>query len=350
MLSRLLRALAVPMLTLPLLAGLLAFAATYLFKPQFTATTTFLPPQQQQSAAASALAALGSIGSLAGVGAAVRSPADLYVALMQSASVSDRLIDEFKLMAVYEAETRTKARRELAKSVTFTSGRKDGLIRIDVSDTSADRAAAIANKFVAELRQMTNDLAVTEAQQRRQFFERQLKAARDSLVAAQLALQSSGFNTGALKSEPKAAAESYARSKAELAGAEIRLEGLRSRLSETTPEIQQVKATIAALRQRLVRAEQAEPAPQGPDYVSRYRDFKYQEAMFELYARQFELARADESREGALIQVVDPAVPAELKSFPKRGVIATAAATIMAALVLLWVVLRGRWRSPTQLA
>ena len=51
----------------------------------------------------------------------------------------------------------------------------------------------------------------------------------------------------------------------------------------------------------------------GPDYLTKYREFKYQETLFELFARQYEIARVDESREGALIQVVDPATRAGIQ-------------------------------------
>src|SRR5215510_7880997 len=95
----------------PLLAGLAALGITYLIKPTFTAATVFLPPQQQQSAAASVLAQLGPLAGLAGAAGAIRTPADQYVALMQSVTVADRLIDQFKLMQEYDQEYRMEARK-----------------------------------------------------------------------------------------------------------------------------------------------------------------------------------------------------------------------------------------------
>jgi uncharacterized protein involved in exopolysaccharide biosynthesis len=101
---------------------------------------------------------------------------------------------------------------------------------------------------------------------------------------------------------------------------------------------------LSALRSQLAKLEQAGDAAGGPDYVGKYREFKYQETLFELFARQYELARVDESREGALIQVVDVAAPPEKKSKPKRAI--TAAATMVATLVLLiaFVFIRNSWR------
>ena len=328
----------------PLLAGGLALGATYLIKPTFTSRTLFLPPQQQQSAAASALASLGALSGLAGAAAGIKSPADQYVALLQSATVADRLIDEFKLMQVYDSQYRFQARKELAENARVSLGKKDGLITVEVDDVDPERAAAMANRHVDELRRLTSQLALTEAQQRRLFFETQLKKTRDELTTAQQALQTSGFNPGALKAEPKAAAEGYARLKAEVTAAEVRLQTLRRNLSETTPEVQQAQTMLGALRAQLGKAEATTDLTGGPDYISKFREFKYQETLFELFSRQYELARLDESREGALIQVVDVAKPAERKSKPKRGITAVATTLVTLLLLAAFVVTRHFWR------
>ena len=328
----------------PLLAGLAALGITYLIAPTYTSRTAFLPPQQQQSAAASAIASLGALSGLAGAAAGIKSPADQYVALLQSTTVADRLIDEFKLMQVYERKFRFEARKDLTANVRVALGKKDGLITVEVDDEDPQRAAAIANRHVDELRRLTGQLSLTEAQQRRAFFETQLKQTRDRLTEAQQALQASGFNPGALKAEPKAAAEGYARLKAEATAAEVRLQTLRRNLSDTTPEVQQAQTMLGALRAQLAKTEESTDLTGGPDYVSKYREFKYQETLFDLFARQYELARLDESREGAMIQVVDVAAPAEWKSRPKRALIA--AATTVATLLLLAMFVVGRhfWR------
>ncbi len=333
----------------PLVAGGLAFGITMLIAPTFTASTIFMPPQQAQSGAASALASLGSLAGLAG-GTGMRSSGDQYVALMQSSTVSYRLIDQFKLMGVYESKFRVDARKELASNVRIALGKKDGLITVDVDDTNPQRAADIANSYVDELRRITGALAVTEAQQRRVFFERQLQQSRDRLVEAQRALQASGFNPGALKAEPKAAAEAYARLKAESTATEVRLQVLRGSLADDTPEVRQQQAALAALRGQLAKVEQPGDSTSGPDYIGKYREFKYQETLFELYARQFELARVDESREGALIQVVDPATPPEKKSKPKRASIALGTMLGAALLLSAWVLLRQSRRQAAERA
>ena len=328
----------------PLVVGVTALGITYRIAPTFTATTTFLPPQQQQSAAASVLASLGPLAGIAGAAAGgLRTPADQYVALMQSATVSDRIIDQFKLIVEYDAKFKMDARRTLSSNVRMTVGKKDGLITVEVDDRSPERAAAMANRYVDELRRMTTTIAITEAQQRRVFFEHQLQQTKDKLTEAQLALQASGFNPGAIKAEPKAAAEGYAKLRAEVTAAEVRVQTMRGSLADDTPEVRQQQTALSALRAQLARLEQSTDGS-GPDYVGKYREFKYQETLFDLFARQYELARADESREGALIQVVDVAQPPERKSKPKRALTAITATLTTALLLAVGVVMRRSWR------
>lgn len=324
--------------------GGLALGIAFLVTPTYTARTSFLPPQQQQSTMASALASLGGLAGLAGAAATIKSPADQYAALMQSVSATDALIDRFKLLEVYDANYRFEARRALELNTRINVGKKDGMISVEVDDKDPQRAAAMANAYVEQLRRLTSVLAVSEAQQRRVFFEKELKDARDQLAQAQQALQASGFNVGALRAEPKAAAESYARLKAEITTAEVQLQVLRGSLADSAPEVQQQLTQLAALRSQLARLEQTTDANVGPDYLTKYREFKYRETLFELFARQYELARVDESREGALIQVVDAATTPEYKSKPKRGLIAIVAT--LASLVLLgaFIVMRHLWR------
>jgi uncharacterized protein involved in exopolysaccharide biosynthesis len=333
-----------PLLFTPVVCAAIAVGMTYVIQPTFTAQVTFLPPQQQSSANA-VLSSLGALGGLIGTAGPLRTPADQYVSLMQSTNVSERIIDRFKLLDVYDKKYRTDARRTLARHVHFSIGKKDGLITVDVEDRSPERAAGIANRYVDELRRLTDTIAVTEAQQRRKFFEGQLQQTQQKLIQAQQALETSGFSQGALKSEPKAAAETYARVRAEVMTAEVRLTTMRSSLSDAAPEVVQQQRTLAALRAELARLERTvSENGNGPDYVGKYREFKYQETLFELFARQYELARVDESREGGLIQVVDEARPPEKKSFPRPTPFGLGGLAVGLLLALAWVFGKDTWQ------
>jgi uncharacterized protein involved in exopolysaccharide biosynthesis len=327
----------------PFVFGALGIAVSFLITPRFSSHTTFLPPQQQ-SGAVSALASLGTLAGLAG-SSGIKNPADQYVSLLQSETVADHLLDRFKLLDVYDVKFRDQARSELSRRSSISAGKKDGLVTVDVEDTEPQRAAALANQYVEELRHLTGTLAVSEAQQRRAFFEGQLQEVKSRLIVAQTALQKSGFDAGALKADPRTAAEGYARLRADYAAAQVRLETLRGSLAESAPEVRQQSATVAALQSQIHALEQAVPAGSNdPDYTGKYREFKYEETLFDVMARQYEVARVDESREGALIQVVDVAKPAERKSSPKRMLFALGGAIAGTLLTIFWLVARGHRR------
>jgi capsule polysaccharide export protein KpsE/RkpR len=279
----------------PLAAGVLALGLSFLVAPTFTASTQFLPPQQQQSAAAM-LQSLGALGGLAGAATGLKNPNDQFVAFLKSRSVQDTLIERFKLKAYYEAELMHDARLALASNTSISSG-KDGLITVSVNDKDPAFAAQLANAHVEELGLLLNRLAVTEAQQRRAFFEKQLASAKDNLVKAEQALKASGVNSGALKANPEAAIEGLARLQASIAAQEVKLATMRGYLTEAAPAFKQAQTELAALRTQMNRAEREQPASANDsDYVAKFRDFKYFETLFELFAKQYEIAKVDESR------------------------------------------------------
>jgi uncharacterized protein involved in exopolysaccharide biosynthesis len=331
------------LLGVALLGGAVGYGISWLLPPVYTARASILPPQQQ-SVAANALAALGGLSALAGQGLGVKTPADQYLSLMQSFRVADRIIDAFDLVKVYDARSRQDARMELERRTRLGTERKDTLITIEVEDSDPVRAAAVANRYVEELRLVASQLALTEAQQRRVFFEKELQTTKQRLAEAQKALQASGYNPGALQAEPRAAAETYGRLKAEMTQAEVQLQALRRNFADGVPEVQRQMAIVEAMRSQLSRLEAPRPVSGSADYIGRLREYKYQEALFEIFARQYETARLDESREGTLVQVVDAATPPELRSRPKRKLIAIGSAVGAVLAVLIGLTAQLAWR------
>ena len=326
----------------PLAVGLAALGVSFAVPPSYTALTTFLPPQQQQGMAASMLASLGALGGLAGAATGLKNPADQYVAFLKSNSVEDALIDRFNLIERYKAEFKQDARLRLEGSVKISSG-KDGLISVTVEDTDARFAADLANAHVEELTRLLSRLAVTEAQQRRQFFEKQLEQAKDRLTLAEIALSATGVSSSVLKSNPASAVAAVAALQAQVTVQEVKLGAMRGYLAETAPDFQQALVELTNLRSQLSKLSKDNAQPTAPgqsNYVSAYREFKYQETLFELFARQFEMAKVDESREGAVVQVLDKATPPERKSKPKNALIAIIATLAAGFALLLFVFVR----------
>ena len=318
------------LIRLPLALGAIALAYGLITKPVFEAKTTMLPPQQQQSSAAAMLSSLGGLAGGAGAALGIKNPNDLYIAMLQSRLVADKLITHFKLRDVYDEETLTDTRKKLADNSKISSG-KDGLIAIAVEDYSPQLAAQLANAYVEELRALSKTLAVTEAGQRRKFYETQLKTTHQNLAAAEVALKQTQEKTGVLQLEAQGQAtiEALAGLRAQIASRQVQLAAMKNFATEQNPEYQQVKAELAGLQQQLnvlskggdkndVLLSRNKAPGVAVEYVRKVRELKYQETLYELIAKQFELAKLDEAKDGASIQVLDVATPPEKKSKPKR--------------------------------
>ena len=300
----------------------------------YTAKTVMMPPQQQQSGAASALASLGGLAGLAGAAAGIKSPDEMYVAFMQSEGMQNAVIKRLGLQERYEAKTLVDTRKELKTNVRIAPDKKSGLITIEVDDKDPAFAAQLANVHVEELRNLLGRLAVTDAQQRRMFYEQQIKKAQNELADAEASFRQAKEKSG--MQVTSVLAESGVRASAELRGQiaarEVQMQAMGSFATAQNPDMQRMGSELAAMRAQLARLEQgsgstgAQSTPTQQQAIKSYRDVKVQEAMLEVLIKQYELARVDEAKEGPLLQQVDVAVAPERKSKPKRSIIVLVAA------------------------
>lgn len=314
-------------------AGTMALTASLLMAPIFTATSRILPPQQQSSGIAAALGQLGALAGAAGGLAAIKNPNDLYVGMMRSETVANNLIKQFRLQERYQTDT-IVATHKVLEDVSDISSGKDGLISISVDDKDPVFAAKLANAYVDELKKLTQTLAVTDAAQRRLFYEKQLKDVKDELARAELRLQKTQEKTGLLQPDGQIQAiiANVAQLRANIASKEVQLAAMKTFATEQNPNYLRTQQEIAGLKLQLAKMKQGsetgdfmvstDKVPQtGLEYVRALRDVKYYETMFELLAKQFEVAKLEESRDSSMIQVLDNAVPPDWKSKPKRAFI-----------------------------
>jgi uncharacterized protein involved in exopolysaccharide biosynthesis len=309
-----------------------------LFIPnEYTATTLLMPPAQSSSSGAALLSQLSSAGSLAsvaGAGLGIKNPGDMYVSLLHSRTVEDAVIQRFGLSERYHKKILSDARVALGEHSKVTYGVKDGLITLSVTDRDPKRAAEIANGYFDEFRKFSADLAITEASQRRIFFQQQLQKANEDLSTAEESLKGTEQSTGILQmdGQTRSLIESAAALRAQVAAKEVQLQGMRTYATEDNPELLQAEQQLAALRDQLAKFGGTDQGsglivPKGKvpedalEYIRKVRDVKYYEVISELMAKQFEMAKLDEARQGATIQVVDLAVAPDQKSSPKRTLI-----------------------------
>ena len=317
----------------PAVTTTLALVASLLMTPIFTAKTVMMPPQQQQSGAASALASLGGLAGLAGAAAGIKSPDEMYVAFMQSESMQNEVIKRLGLEERYQSKTLTDTRAALKGAIRILPDKKSGLITIEADDKDPAFAAQLANVHVEELRNLLGRLAVTDAQQRRMFYEQQIKKAQNELADAEASFRQAKEKSG--MQVTSVLAESGVRASAELRGQiaarEVQMQAMGSFATAQNPDMQRMGSELAAMRAQLARLEQgsgtgAQSTPTQQQAVKSYRDVKVQEAMLEVLIKQYELARVDEAKEGPLLQQVDVAVAPERRSKPMRAVMVLVAA------------------------
>jgi uncharacterized protein involved in exopolysaccharide biosynthesis len=329
-----------------------ATAIVFLIPPQYKAEAVIMPPQQPQST----LSALttGALGVIAGGGVAtqlgLKGQTDLYIGVLRSRTIADSLISQFKLQAVYKEPTLSDTRRALDRHATIEPG-KDTMIHISVEDRDPVRATAIANAYVDQLYQQNSRLALTEASQRRLFFQQQLAAEKTALAEAEVSLRKNQESSGLVlpAGQGEALIQSTARLRAELASREVELQAMRSFATDQNPRIELLQTEMSTLRDQIHKLEASGgsegiqvPASRLPaaglEYVRKLRDVKYHETLLELLARQYEGAYIDEAKSAPLIQVVDRAVVPDKKAWPPRALLVAATALVflflMSAVVL----------------
>lgn len=347
-------------------AAILSAGISFALPERYEAIVKLLPPQQSQSAAAAWLSQLGgaSMGAMAGL----KSPNELYVGMLRSRTVAERLIVAFKLKEVYGTSSSEKAIRELESNTVVSSG-KDGIITLRVEDENKKLVAKLANAYVDELFRLTKGLAITEAAQRRMFFERQLLATKDQLADAEVALKRVLATRGVVSvdSESRALLEMVARLRAQISAKEVHLDSLRSFVTESNPDFKRKVAELASLRGELFKLEngtlsgrgaplnaESGVSERGLESIKLLRDVKYQQMLYELLAKQFEVARLDEAKDPAIVQVLDAAVEPERKSRPKRGMIVLLGTFLTFAAAVAWAIIsdarRRSMRSPESAA
>lgn len=302
----------------------------------FRATTKLLPPQQSQSSAAALLSQLGGMASVVSGAGGLKNPNEVYVAMLHSRSVADSLIARFQLDRVYETTSPDATRKALEEATTILVG-KDGLISIEVVFPNQKLAAPLANGYVDELLKLTRVLAVTEASQRRKFFEQQLELAKNNLSSAEAELKHSLDTRGVISvdSESRAIVETVGRLRAQIAAKEIQINSMRAFITASNPEYLRAQEELNSLRGQLSKLENGPVAgsavPQGPsnkqqglENIKVLREVKYYQMLYELLAKQYEAARLDEAKEASIIQVLDSAIEPERRFKPKRILMALA--------------------------
>lgn len=310
-----------------------------LLPPIYRAETKILPPQQGSSGmGGQLLSQLGGAAGLGllGIGLGMKNPGEMFVGMLKSRTVFDRVVNRFGLIKAYDVKYREEARNRLGSALTARSG-KDGIITVHVEDRDPRRAADMANAFVEELKTLNRGLAVTEAAQRRLFFEEQILDVKAALMKSEDEIKGFQEKTGALKidEQAKVVIAGIANLRAQVSAREVQQKVMRTYATFQNPDLQRGEEEISGLKVELRKLEEkggkgydvlmpTERMPSvGIEYLRKLREMKYNETLYELLVKQYEFAKLDEARDTSVIQVIDKAVTPEKKVKPMRLLIVT---------------------------
>jgi capsule polysaccharide export protein KpsE/RkpR len=358
--------------------GFVALAIiSFLIPVRFTSTTQLMPPDQAGQGMASALAALGkSGGDMAGIGAelfGLKTSGDLFVGVLHSRTVADELINKFDLRKVYGNSRYEDARKNLESHTEVSSDRKSGIITLQVSDKSPDRAAAMGREYVEALNRIVITLNTSSAHKERVFLEERLNEVQAGLEEAEQDFgQFASKNTAIdVKEQGKAMMGAAAELEGQLIAAQTELEGLRQIYTSNNVRVRSVQARIDEYRRQLQKlggrapdgtedtsSQNTEPA--GPDqnlypsirqlpilgvkWADLYRRMRVQETVFETLTKQYEMAKVEEARETPSVKVLDMADVPERKSFPPRTFLVMMGTGFVVIFASLWVLAQARWQ------
>jgi len=326
----------------------------------YTATATFLVPHNASNGA-SAFSAQLTLLSSGNLPTSFRSPGDLEVGILQSRTVTAALISRFHLMQVYKVKKLSAAETTLLANTIFDSGTRDDIIRVSVTNKDPALACDLANGYLDELHNAHDRLALTEASQRRLFFEQQLGQEKTALEDAEADLQKTQEQTGLIapNSQTAVSISALAQTRAQIDAREVELTGMLQGSTEQDPAVVRLRSEIAGLKQQLDGmmhggSDELGGIPEGKvpalqlEYLRKQREVGYHDALYEILTKQYEAARLDESHDAPILQVVDPAIVPDTKSGPHRSIITLVSLLIALVLSSAWVLVQEHARTYLQ--
>jgi uncharacterized protein involved in exopolysaccharide biosynthesis len=349
-----------------LAAGVLAF----LLPPTYESTTRLMPPDNQSAStlALFASAAGDKLSGLASDALGLKSTGGLFIGILQSRTVQDRLVSRFDLRPVYGVSSWKDARERLANNTGISEDRKSGIITITTTARSPQLAASLAQGYVEELDRLTAEVSTSAARRERMFIEQRLQAVKQELDAASKEFSNfSSKNTAIdIGAQGKAMMDAAARLQGELIASEaelsslrqlytdnnVRVRGLKARIEELNRQLGNLKGTDASLGQKDAAPSDSSSYPSirelpvlGVAYADYYRRLKIQESVYEILTKQYELAKIQEAKEIPTVKVLDVANTPERRTAPQRTRMTFLGACMAGFLAMAYILILARWQT-----
>jgi uncharacterized protein involved in exopolysaccharide biosynthesis len=349
-------------------ALLASILIAFLIPARYQSLTRLMPPDSQSTSGLGMLAAMAGRNGAAGLGGVagdllgVKSSGALFVGILGSETVQDRLIDEFRLMKVYHDWKIEDARKDLAEHTDVSEDRKSGIISIGVTDHDPQRAAGMAKTYVEELDRLVAQVSTSSARRERIFLEGRLEKVKGDLdLAAQNFSQFASKNSAIdIPAQGKAMVEAAAVLQGQLIAAQSELSGLEQTYTDSNVRVRSVQARVNELQKKLNEIGGAGTPGGSPSenslfpsirklpllgvtYADLFRQTKIQETVYELLTQQYELAKVQEAKEIPTVKVLVAAIVPTKKTFPPRTLIVPLGTMLGITLAMMWILGKTQW-------
>jgi len=349
-------------------ALLTSILIAFLIPARYQSLTRLMPPDSQSTSGLGMVAAMAGKGGVAGLGGlagdllGVKSSGALFVGILGSETVQDRLIDEFNLMKIYHDRKIEDARKDLAERTEVSEDRKSGIITIAVTDHDPKRAAGMAKAYVGELDRLVAQVSTSSARRERIFLEGRLEKVKGDLdLAAKNFSQFASKNSAIdIPAQGKAMVEAAAVLQGQLIAAQSELSGLQQIYTDSNVRVRSVQARVNELQKKLNEIGSAGTQGGSPGenalypsirklpllgvtYADLFRQTKIQETVYELLTQQYELAKVQEAKEIPTVKVLDPAIVPTKRSFPPRLAIMLLGTILGVIMATTWILGKTQW-------
>jgi capsule polysaccharide export protein KpsE/RkpR len=335
---------------------------------RYQSETRLMPPDSPSGlglgmlSAMTGRAGMGGLGGIAGDLLGTKSSGALFVGVIQSQTVQDRLIQQFNLMHVYHDGKIEDARKDLAEYTDVTEDRKSGIISIGVTDHDPKRASAMAKSYVDELDRLVAQVSTSSARRERIFLEGRLKTVKGELDDSAKNFSDFASKNSAIDipAQGRAMVEAASRLQGGLIAVQSELEGLKQVYTDDNVRVRSARARMDELQKKLneIGSAGTEGGAKGDDslfpsirrlpilgvtYADLFRRTKIEETVYELLTEQYEMAKVQEAKEIPSVKVLDAAIVPTKKTFPPRTEITVLGTLLGLSLALTWIAGKTRW-------
>ncbi len=329
-----------------LVSSILSVSVSLILPKWYTSTARVLPPKNPDllSFFGGGASTGGSLKNLAmsALGSSLPNSGGYnFMAILESRETSQQVINKFHLRKVYNFDKTSpweNVIKALNGNVSFDIS-DNGYISISVEDKDSVRAAEIANYYVQILNQESNRLGSKEAHDNRVFVEKLLVGSKKRLSEIEDTLQTLfQKNSFILLPEQDASTLSaYADLYASKFSTKVKLQLLKNRLNPNDNLIKQTQQELNILDNELSKL----PAT-GVATMRIYRRLLIQEKIVEFLTPILEQAKINEQKNIPVVLVLDKAIPAQKKSWPKRSLIVIITVILSMGSAILIIFIRER--------